>query len=482
MSFMIWYQVEFAEVSGGGGLLVRGSVPHRPRTAVAGVQRRLRRLVHPRRRHHRDDGRGRGRRQLRDHPQRPPGRHAQAVAVDARQRRPGRHRAPGVLRRTRHEDPLGRRRPGHHTSTRDRTTTAASAPSSPDRRPPDSSCVHRCRRTPRTRRPPCSSSPRSSRRGCGWPPGRRSRERSAPTRRPRGRCWGPCRSSPRASRSSSGTAPSTWATQWVGEAGPVVFDPMSNIVRRVDRQDEEAPGRPPGATRQVSTTVALTALGHPDLRVGQVATVKNLDDVPSGPLRIARVVHRFATGGATGTNGAGTSSAAGSGAGYTCEVLLVAAPKGEPGADQWRRPGRRRPLEGRRGPARRRPPGGRRGGRHHLCRRRGRQAPGLGALRAGAGRRRRRAQRRQPGDDNGRAARQADRRTLRLPPLRSHDARLPQDARTAGAQPRSGQRRGRGGLAVERGAAAGATPQRAGRLVAGPTDRPRRRRPAEARG
>jgi hypothetical protein len=57
----------------------------------------------------------------------------------------------------------------------------------------------------------------------------------------------------------------------------------------------------------------MTVLGHPGLRVGQVATVKDVEQVPKGTLRINQLVHRFSTR-----------------SGYTCEVKLVVAEPGQP--------------------------------------------------------------------------------------------------------------------------------------------------------
>jgi hypothetical protein len=103
---------------------------------------------------------------------------------------------------------------------------------------------------------------------------------------------------------------------------PVVFDPATNIVLRGDGQKEATRnGTQPAsaladgaqAKQVLRTSLELTVLGHPGLRVGQTATVTGLEDVPAGPLRTARVVHRFTTR-----------------AGYTCEVLLVAVPAGQP--------------------------------------------------------------------------------------------------------------------------------------------------------
>jgi hypothetical protein len=99
------------------------------------------------------------------------------------------------------------------------------------------------------------------------------------------------------------------------ENAPVAFDPAVNLVALGDGQHEETKARDPDDDEPppVRTSLKLTALGHPGLRAGQTATVKDVDDVPSGPLRIAEVAHRF-----------------GVGTGYVCEVTLVAARPGKP--------------------------------------------------------------------------------------------------------------------------------------------------------
>jgi hypothetical protein len=43
----------------------------------------------------------------------------------------------------------------------------------------------------------------------------------------------------------------------------------------------------------VRSTLKLTVLGHPQLRVGQIATIKGLSGLPDGPLRQSRVEHHF---------------------------------------------------------------------------------------------------------------------------------------------------------------------------------------------
>jgi hypothetical protein len=58
--------------------------------------------------------------------------------------------------------------------------------------------------------------------------------------------------------------------------------------------------------------VDLIALGHPRLRVGQVARINGLSGVPAGTLRVSRVVHAFSVT-----------------AGYTAKVRLIAAGAGQ---------------------------------------------------------------------------------------------------------------------------------------------------------
>ncbi|MER8043609.1 hypothetical protein [Streptomyces sp. NPDC094032] len=98
-----------------------------------------------------------------------------------------------------------------------------------------------------------------------------------------------------------------------GDPAPVVFDPAVNLVTYGDTQGEEtlvvAPGEERPPTR---TSVNVTVLGHPDLRIGQVVTLHGLDDAPAGPLRVNRLVHRF-----------------GVRTGYVCEVQLVSARAGQ---------------------------------------------------------------------------------------------------------------------------------------------------------
>ena len=101
------------------------------------------------------------------------------------------------------------------------------------------------------------------------------------------------------------------------DPAPVAFTPDTNIVRldEVHENDVDAERCPkptqakPPATR---TRLDLTVLGHPGLRVGQVATVKDLAETPQGTLRIEQVTHRFSTR-----------------SGYVCDVKLIAADAGQ---------------------------------------------------------------------------------------------------------------------------------------------------------
>ncbi|MDJ0343461.1 hypothetical protein QMK19_18080 [Streptomyces sp. H10-C2] len=98
----------------------------------------------------------------------------------------------------------------------------------------------------------------------------------------------------------------------VGEASdkaPMPFDPDTNIVSLDRANAEDSAGN---LTPPVRNTLNLTVLGHPRLRVGQIATITGLSDAPTGTLRLSRVVHRFTTSG-----------------GYTAELGLIAADAGE---------------------------------------------------------------------------------------------------------------------------------------------------------
>ncbi|WOX14100.1 hypothetical protein [Streptomyces sp. N50] len=93
------------------------------------------------------------------------------------------------------------------------------------------------------------------------------------------------------------------------DTAPVALDPGTNIVWLDSSYGEDTAGElsPP-----VRATVNLAVLGHPRLRVGQVAKITGLAGVPDGTLRLSRVVHRFTTSG-----------------GYTAELGLIAAAAGE---------------------------------------------------------------------------------------------------------------------------------------------------------
>jgi len=90
---------------------------------------------------------------------------------------------------------------------------------------------------------------------------------------------------------------------------PIALDPDTNIVSLGNLDAEDTGGDQEPAVRNA---VNLTILGHPRLRVGQVATVRGLTGLPTGPLRLSRVEHVFTTGG-----------------GYTTEVDLIAARAGQ---------------------------------------------------------------------------------------------------------------------------------------------------------
>ncbi|MEO5878202.1 MAG: hypothetical protein ABIS86_03810 [Streptosporangiaceae bacterium] len=108
------------------------------------------------------------------------------------------------------------------------------------------------------------------------------------------------------------------------DPAPVPFHPDTNLVSLSSSTVEDtaarpafppprADGVPTAAPRPpVRTTVEATVLGHPRLRVGQVATTAGLSAVPTGPLRISRVVHDFRVC-----------------AGYTAQLFLISAGPGE---------------------------------------------------------------------------------------------------------------------------------------------------------
>ncbi|WP_037900951.1 hypothetical protein [Streptomyces sp. NRRL S-350] len=109
------------------------------------------------------------------------------------------------------------------------------------------------------------------------------------------------------------------------DRAPVAFDPDGNLVsldqsRTEDAGARSAPSSPTPAQDPASPTsqsvpmrasVRLVALGHPGLRVGQVASVTGVNGVPDRTMRITAVTHRF-----------GTRS------GYVADVALVVAERG----------------------------------------------------------------------------------------------------------------------------------------------------------
>ncbi|MDX2547453.1 hypothetical protein ACOT81_37325 [Streptomyces sp. WI04-05B] len=111
------------------------------------------------------------------------------------------------------------------------------------------------------------------------------------------------------------------------DPAPVVFDPDTNLVSLSSSTSEDTEARPVFPPRPavddvpraesavlppVRTTLDLTVLGHPRLRVGQVATTTGLSGVPAGTLRVSHVEHSFRVG-----------------AGYTARLRLIAADPGE---------------------------------------------------------------------------------------------------------------------------------------------------------
>jgi hypothetical protein len=97
------------------------------------------------------------------------------------------------------------------------------------------------------------------------------------------------------------------------DKAPAKLSPDTNIVKLDESQDEEATGEvdDDGVRKtQPRTSLSLTTLGIPGLRVGQQATLDVSE--PPGTLRVNHVVHRFSTR-----------------TGYTCDVVLAVA---EPGA------------------------------------------------------------------------------------------------------------------------------------------------------
>ncbi|MFE5587287.1 hypothetical protein [Kitasatospora sp. NPDC056531] len=110
------------------------------------------------------------------------------------------------------------------------------------------------------------------------------------------------------------------------DLAPVVFDPDRNLVKLGQSRAEDAGARsasdtpspaqgptPPTARSvPMRAAVSLLALGHPGLRVGQVARVTGVNGIPQQTMRINAVTHKF-----------GTRS------GYTAQVRLVVAERGK---------------------------------------------------------------------------------------------------------------------------------------------------------
>jgi len=98
------------------------------------------------------------------------------------------------------------------------------------------------------------------------------------------------------------------------DPAPVVFDPDTNLAALSSSTSEDTAARPPFQQDRmpVRATMDITAIGHPGLRVGQVAFTAGLSDVPPGPFRLAHVVHNFRLE-----------------AGYTTELRLISAGPGE---------------------------------------------------------------------------------------------------------------------------------------------------------
>jgi hypothetical protein len=90
---------------------------------------------------------------------------------------------------------------------------------------------------------------------------------------------------------------------------PVDFDPDTNIVSLEPTSGEDSDDLPNPPVRDA---VEVTVLGHPGLRVGQVGKITGLSDVPSEPMRVSQVVHKFSTSG-----------------GYTTTVRLIVASPGQ---------------------------------------------------------------------------------------------------------------------------------------------------------
>ncbi|MGW7528516.1 hypothetical protein [Streptomyces sp. NPDC054783] len=108
------------------------------------------------------------------------------------------------------------------------------------------------------------------------------------------------------------------------DIAPVSFDPDRNLVSLDQCRAEDAvaryapnasaPAPAPVTTQTVPMRAALdlVALGHPGLRVGQVASITGVKGVPDQTMRISGVIHRFSTR-----------------TGYTAKVKLVVAEPGK---------------------------------------------------------------------------------------------------------------------------------------------------------
>jgi hypothetical protein len=93
------------------------------------------------------------------------------------------------------------------------------------------------------------------------------------------------------------------------DPSPMVFDPDTNLISLAARSREDTQ---PQSSPPLRSTVDICVLGHPRLRVGQVARISGLSGVPTGDLRIASVLHQFKLMG-----------------GYTARISLIAAAAGE---------------------------------------------------------------------------------------------------------------------------------------------------------
>jgi hypothetical protein len=111
----------------------------------------------------------------------------------------------------------------------------------------------------------------------------------------------------------------------VGNRGSAAFSAKRNIVSQ-DRLQEDPEDRPPPAppgtgppgltepTAQARTSMDLTVLGEPTIRVGQAAEYEPADpkDALPGPLRVEKATHVFSTR-----------------QGYTCDVTVVVSEPGQ---------------------------------------------------------------------------------------------------------------------------------------------------------